>query len=83
MIDALVDLHAYQSSHGLSDASFVSTFDVDSDHIVSNADLQALLGKINSGNGSIASVPEPAMPTLTIAGCICSIIFMAMNRHRA
>jgi hypothetical protein len=83
MIDALGDLHAYQSSHGISDASLLSLFDVDRDHLVSNADLQALLGKINSESASVATaVPEPPMASLAAAGCLCSMGIFKANRRR-
>ena len=75
MMEALTDLHAYQQSHSFSDAAFLAIGDVDHNQIVNNADLQALLGKIQLGGGSVATtVPEPSSLALVAVGATCGML---------
>ena len=43
MLTALVDLPTYQSAHHLSDTDYLYIADINGDHVVNNADIQALL----------------------------------------
>jgi hypothetical protein len=75
MMEALTDLHAYQQSHNISDAEFLAIGDVDHNQTVNNADLQALLGKIQLGSGSVATtVPEPSSLPLVAVGATCGML---------
>jgi autotransporter-associated beta strand protein len=76
MLKALTDLKAYAISKQISDGDVVAIGDFDSSGTVTNADIQPLLDlAINSGFGSVATVPEPASITLLLAGgvaiCTC------------
>jgi probable HAF family extracellular repeat protein len=81
MMEAMVDLNAYQSDHGLSANELVALGDLDGDGVVTNADLQALLNLLQSGGGSVGNVPEPATITLSIIGL--SIFAVLRLRYRA
>jgi Dockerin type I domain len=75
MMEALTDRHAYEQSHNVSDATFVTIGDVDHNQAVNNADLQALLGKIQLGGGSVATtVPEPSSLALVAIGATCCML---------
>jgi streptogramin lyase len=76
MEKALVDLHSYQLSKSLSDAQLLAIGDVNGDGKVDNADLQSLIGYLNSGSGSTASVPEPMGLVLVLCAVpLCSRCF--------
>ena len=49
---ALVDLNGFMSTNGLTSAQLVALGDVNGDHQVTNADLQALLNLLRGGGGS-------------------------------
>jgi hypothetical protein len=83
MIDALTDLDAFQSAHSLSDAELLAIGDVDHDHVVSNADLDALVKRIAVGGGSAAAtVPEPATLILVLFGGLCELCGISALRDR-
>jgi hypothetical protein len=82
MIAALTDLHAYQSAHNLSDAALLGVGDVDQNHVVNNADLQALLGKLNSDGDGAATVPEPATLLLLVTGGISCLLLVSNSPFR-
>ena len=70
---ALVDMHAYATSHGFtaSDVSFI--LDVNQDGSANNADLQgelALLTHPGTGSSSAAPVPEPSSGMLAVAALV-------------
>ena len=60
MLKALVDLNVYKTANRLSDADLLSIGDIDGSGQLTNGDLNALIGLLRTGGGSIASVPEPA-----------------------
>lgn len=57
---ALTDLNAYKSSKSLTNEDFLNIADVDQSGNVNNLDLQGLISYLQSGHGSVATVPEPA-----------------------
>ncbi len=65
METALADLNGYQSAKGLNAAQLLAIGDINGDGVISNADLQMLLGALKAGGGSSDPVPEPT--TLAIA----------------
>ena len=68
MLTAVTDLKAYKSgNYYTSDADFLAVADLNTDGKVNNADIQALLNKLKSGNGSVAAVPEPVTMQLLLA----------------
>jgi hypothetical protein len=62
LMTALSDLQTYQAAHNLTDDQTLALGDFDSDHKVTNLDLQDLIDLLaNAGGGGIlSSVPEPA-----------------------
>ena len=60
MLGAFVNLSAYQTSFDLSDADVSAIADVDQNGVVTNADLQAMLDLLKSGEGQTNPVPEPS-----------------------
>jgi hypothetical protein len=77
-LNALTDLHAYQTAHNLSDADLRAIGDINGDYNpatgiggVNNLDIQSLLDLIaasGSGSGSIETVPEPAALVTALLG---------------
>jgi hypothetical protein len=64
MEQALSNLQGYRTTKGLSAAQLLTLGDLNGDGKVNNADLQILLSDLQSGHGSIDSVPEPAPAVL-------------------
>ena len=52
LIAALADLNAYKTAYNLTDAGLLSFGDLDGDHAITNADLQALLAILSPAGGS-------------------------------
>ena len=69
MLSALTDGAAFEASHALNDDKLFTIGDMDSDGQFTNLDLQGMISFIQSGQGSVAPVPEPAsVALLGIAG---------------
>ncbi len=70
LIAALADLNAYKTAYNLTDAGLLSFGDLDGDHAITNADLQALLTLLSvaGGSGSDSSSGENA-PASTLICC--------------
>jgi predicted NAD-dependent protein-ADP-ribosyltransferase YbiA (DUF1768 family)/endonuclease/exonuclease/phosphatase family metal-dependent hydrolase len=67
MLSALQDLGSYKTAYSLSNSDLLSIGDINGDHVVDNADVQSLLGLLQSGSGATA-VPEPTtLSLLTVA----------------
>jgi hypothetical protein len=77
LMEALIDLPDYETSKGLTDAQLLLIGDINGDGVINNADLQALLGLLNSGGGSSDPVPEPASLALLGLGTLA----IAYRRH--
>jgi endonuclease I len=63
MMDALTDLHAYQTMKGLTDPQLNTVADVNTDGSIDNLDAQALLVQLANapgGGGGLTAVPEPS-----------------------
>ena len=62
LYSSLTDLRGFQSAHTLTDADLQFLGDVNGDHRFTNADLQALLTSLITGNGggSGSTVEQPA-----------------------
>jgi hypothetical protein len=74
MLKALVDLNAYKTAHRLSDADLLLIGDIDGSGVLTNGDLNALIGLLRTGGGSIASVPEPASLVQIAAGALLLLL---------
>jgi len=66
MMAALVNLHGYEQTNGLTNSQLLAIGDINGDGVVNNADLQALLNLLQSGGGSADPVPEPNV--VSVAG---------------
>jgi hypothetical protein len=66
MLTALADLNAFKTRNGLSDAQLHAIGDIDGSGSITNADINALIGLLRTGGGSLAPIPEPASNVLTV-----------------
>ena len=83
MMTALIDLNGYQTQRGLSNADLLAIADVNSDGLVDNRDLQAVIGLLanaaaaaggGGGSGSLESVTTNSQPvTATVASVTAAI----------
>jgi hypothetical protein len=80
MLSALSDLSDYQSSHNLQPADLMRIADVNGDGAFSTADLQSLLLRLKSGQGSNTAVPEPSGLTLFAIAALTSSTTLFRNR---
>ena len=68
LILALTDPETYKATYNVTDASLLTFGDLDGDHAVTNADLQALLTLLNSGNsGGNPAAIATAAPSISVA----------------
>ena len=70
MMSALADLNGYKKSNFTEDKQLTFLGDINGDHAVTNADLQALLDRLKSGGGSFSAVPEPNSILLFVGGIL-------------
>jgi hypothetical protein len=76
LMTALSDLQKYQAAHNLTDDQTLALGDLDSDHKVTNLDLQVLANLLanSGGGGTLTSVPEPAGGSLAAIGATVILI---------
>lgn len=60
MMAAMADLPSYEIAKGLTSSQLLMIGDLNSDGIISGADLQKLINTVKTGGGSADAVPEPA-----------------------
>lgn len=71
MTTAFTDLSAYRAANpNLTDDNVLTIFDVNNDGMYNNGDMQGLLDKLLSGNGSVVGVPEPSTVVLGLLGSL-------------
>ncbi|HZZ29473.1 MAG TPA: autotransporter-associated beta strand repeat-containing protein [Pirellulales bacterium] len=78
MMQALVDPTDYEAAHdNLTNAQLQIIGDINGDGKFTNADVQSLLNALQAGQGSTATVPEPAAFVL---GAVGLVIFLFAHR---
>jgi hypothetical protein len=85
LMNALVDLNDYQSTHQLTNQDLLDLADINGDGQVNNADLQALISLVANnfvGGSSLATVPEPATLTLSVIG-LSVFVIRRLRTHSA
>jgi hypothetical protein len=65
---ALTDPINYEKNHSLVNGDLLTAGDVNGDGVFNNADLQALLDYLKSGQGSFTAIPEPSTLALLCLG---------------
>jgi hypothetical protein len=70
MLVALTDLSSYKSDRGLSDAALLLIGDLNGDDAVTNSDIQSLLNLLQSGEASVAPIPEPSTWLLSVLAAV-------------
>jgi autotransporter-associated beta strand protein len=80
MMQALSNLSSFQSTNDLAAADLSTIADVNHDDQIDNTDLQALIGVVadqamNSGTGSVATVPEPSAIILFYIAAVALPLF--------
>ena len=91
-MNALSDLHGYQSANSLTDPALTTIADVNGDGRIDNSDLQSLIGLVantiaagGSGNGSstsnIHTVPEPSSVFLAIVGAVALLTALRRSHY--
>ena len=81
MLSLLTDISGYRASHSLSLDDMLNSADIDASGSVTNADVQNLITYIQSGNGSVAPVPEPGTLVLLVCGALPGI-WLARSRRK-
>jgi hypothetical protein len=71
MLQAFSNLENYQSANQLSNAELLAIGDVNLDGALTNADIQAFLGLLVSGNASASAVPEPSTFAIISSAIFC------------
>ena len=79
MLAALTDLNTFKARNGLGESDLASIGDIDGSGSVNNADINALIGLLRSGGGSLAAVPEPTSIVLMVLA-LPGIAFAAVRR---
>ena len=80
MVSALANPAAYETSHSLTNDSLFAIGDMDADGHFTNLDLQGMISFLQSGQGNLAPVPEPA--TLALAGMGLATASVLLRRRR-
>ncbi len=80
MVSALANPATYEASHSLTNDSLFAIGDMDADGHFTNLDLQSMITFLQSGQGSLAPVPEPA--TLALAGMGLATAAVVLRRRR-
>jgi PEP-CTERM motif/Dockerin type I domain len=80
MLSALTNPTTYESAHSLNQDQLVAIGDMDADGQFTNLDLQTMISFLQSGQGSLAAVPEPG--TLALAGMGLATAAVVLRRRR-
>jgi hypothetical protein len=82
LMAALADLDAYKAKFGLTADDLLALSDVNSDSVVTNADLQSLIVRLaNSGGGSVAAIPEPTSLDLAVVAMALAVTRVVVKRR--
>jgi hypothetical protein len=80
MTSALVNPSGYSSSKSITTSQLATVGDVNQDSAFNNADLQALLTKLNAGGGSATTVPEPS--SYLLAALVGGLLWKSRRRFK-
>ena len=82
MLSALTKLDAFRADHQLSTEDLLAFGDLNGDGVISNPDIQSLLGLLseNEGVGSANAVPEPSGLLLLPLGMVAMFLGNRQNR---
>ncbi len=80
MLDALIDLNSFQSSHGLSAADLLTVADINGDGVVNGSDINPYLQFLAGAPlpSPLQGVPEPGTVVLM---AICAIALFGLQRR--